>query len=135
MPDPVEDLPSTSKPTSPTRNTRPPAKEPQQKPDPKPETPPPATDPVPAQPQTSPLRLPQTGDGTAVSRQVTDIIERTRRTLNGIDYGPLSNVRKKAYDDAKRFAQEAEDALKQSNLVFAKELADKAERLAKEIQK
>jgi hypothetical protein len=65
---------------------------------------------------------------------VSDVIERTRRTLNSIDYGTLSNARKKAYDDAKLFAQQAEDALKTNNVVFAKELAEKAERLAKELQ-
>jgi hypothetical protein len=138
MPEPVEDLPSAAKPSSPVRNSRPPAtrdaKE-TQKPEPKPETAPPPVDPAPPQPQTPPLRMPSAGDTTAISRQVTDIIERTRRTLNGVDYGQLTAVRKKAYDDAKLFAQQAEDALKQSNLVFAKELADKAERLAKELQK
>ena len=137
--DPVEDLPSASKPASPTRNNRPPATRDKetQKPDPKPETTttPPPVDPVPVdKPQSPPLRMPQ-GDGTAMARQVTDIIERTRRTLNGIDYGRLNNDRKKAYDDAKLFAQQAEDAVKVSNLVFARELADKAERLAKELQK
>ena len=133
-PEPTEET-STAKPSAPNRNPRPPATKDPQKPDPKPETPPADPVPTPPQPQTPPLRLPQAGDSTAVARQVTDIIERTRRTLNGIDYGSLSNIRKKAYDDAKLFAQQAEDALKASNLVFARELADKAERLAKELQK
>ena len=79
-------------------------------------------------------RTPPQGDANAVSRQIRDSVERTRRMLDKIDYGPLSNDRKKAYDDAKLFATQAEDALKAANLVFAKELADKAERLAKELQ-
>src|SRR5688572_21759896 len=139
MPEPVEDLPSANKPTSPVRNNRPTASRDKDKevakPDPKPETTPPPVDPVPEKPQAPPLRMPQTGDSGAVARQVTDIVERTRRTLTGIDYGRLNSDRKKAYDDAKLFAQQAEDALKLSNVVFAKELADKAERLAKELQK
>jgi outer membrane biosynthesis protein TonB len=131
QPEPVGELPTASKP--PARPRPPQPKEPV-KPDPKPETPPdtapipPVTPPL-AQPQ---LRVPESGDASA--RQVRDIIERTRRMLLGIDYGPLSDVRKKAYDDAKIFAQQAEDALKLNNVVFAKELADKAERLAKELQ-
>ena len=43
-------------------------------------------------------------------------------------------TRKKAYNDAKLFATQAEEAINAANLVFAKELADKAERLAKELQ-
>ncbi|MBA3297187.1 MAG: hypothetical protein H0U19_09640 [Acidobacteria bacterium] len=134
VPEPVGELPpSTSKPPRPRPS--PPQREPA-KPDPKPEAPP---EPAPASPVVPPvappqLRMPETGDAVAASRQVRDIVERTRRTLNTIDYGALSNVRKKAYDDAKQFAEQAEDALKAANVVFAKELADKAERLARELQ-
>ena len=67
-------------------------------------------------------------------QQVRDTIARTRAVLEKIDYGPLSETRKKQYDDAKLFANQAEQELKSSNLVAAKELADKAERLAKELQ-
>ena len=134
--EPVSEMPAASKPSAPQRNSRPPASKDATKPDPKPETPP--TEPVtppPAQPTTPPLRMPQPGDANAAARQITDTIERTRRTLNGIHYQSLTPERRKAYEDAKLFATQAEDALKASNLVFAKELADKAERLAKEIQK
>ena len=91
-------------------------------------SPPPATPPAPT------LSTPTSGDAGAVSRQIRDSIDRTRKALDGVDYGPLSRQRKKAYDDAKLFANQADDALKANNLVFAKELADKAERLAKELQ-
>ena len=90
--------------------------------------PPPATPPAPT------LTTPPQGDANAVSRQIRDSIERTRRALEKVDYGPLPDVRKKAYDDAKLFALQAEEAIKVNNLVFARELADKAERLAKELQ-
>ena len=78
------------------------------------------------------MSTPPAGDATAT--QIRDSIERTRRALEKIDYGTLSNLRKKAYDDAKLFTTQTEEALKASNLVFAKELADKAERLTKELQ-
>ena len=50
-----------------------------------------------------------------------------------MDYRQLTNVRKRYYDDAKRYLQQAEDALKGGNEVFAKGVADKAETLAKEL--
>ncbi|HVL66337.1 MAG TPA: hypothetical protein VM364_03645 [Vicinamibacterales bacterium] len=134
--DPVGDLPANA------NTAAPPRPRPQQrdrnepaKPDPKPETPPdqPAT-PPPAPPQQGPLRIPETSNPQQLAAQIRDTIARARGILDRTDYGPLSNARKKAYDDAKLFAQQADDALKASNLVFAKELADKAERLAKELQ-
>ena len=60
-------------------------------------------------------------------------IDTARGILNGVNFGPLSNERKKAYNDAKLFLQQAEDALKQGNLAFAQGVATKAETLAKEL--
>ncbi len=136
-PDTVEDPESGAKPSTPAR----PRPQPQNtaKPEAKPETPPaetpaaPVTPPA-ASPPAPTLSTPPPGDANAVSRQIRDSVDRTRKTLEGIDYRTLSVPRKKAYDDAKLFATQADDALKASNLVFAKELADKAERLAKELQ-
>ena len=54
-------------------------------------------------------------------------------TLNGIDYGKLQETRKKQYDEAKLFATQAEQALKENNLVVAKEFAYKADRLTREL--
>ena len=80
------------------------------------------------------LRMPEVSNAAQVSAQVRDTIGRVRAALEKIDYGPLSDTRRKVYNDAKLFADQAEEALKTSNLVAAKELADKAERLAKELQ-
>lgn len=128
VPEPVEEAPAGKPPRPRPQPSREPAKL-----DPKLEAPPDlsAVTPPVAPPQ---LRLPETGDAAAASRHVRDIIERTRRTLRSTDYGRLSSVRKKAYEDAKLFAEQAEDALKASNVVFAKELAEKAERLARELR-
>jgi hypothetical protein len=136
---PVEEDPAGAKPPAPSKPKPAPNNA---KPDPKPETPPaegvppatPPTTPAATAPPPPTLSTPPQGDANAVSRQIRESIERTRRALEKIDYGPLSNDRKKAYDDAKLFATQAEEAVKASNLVFAKELADKAERLAKELQ-
>ena len=135
--EPVED-PAVVKPPTPPKpkpapNNSKPA-DPKQEPPPIEPVPPVAPPPAPTGPPPPTLSTPPQGDANALSRQIRDNIERTRRTLDKINYGPLSNDRKKAYDDAKLFATQAEDALKVSNLVFAKELADKAERLAKELQ-
>ena len=134
--EPVEDLSSGTKPSPPARNkplaSKPPAQDPpkpESKPDPPvTETPPPATPPPAPQ-----LKLPENAD--AQSRTIRDTIERTRRMLGQTDRTKLSSRdRQKAFDDAQLFMKQAEDALNAKNLVFAKELADKAERLAKEVQ-
>ena len=131
---PVED-PAETKPATPSKpRPQPQPPKPEVKPDaPVDPLPPPVTPPPTAPPQPT-LSTPPQGDATAIARQIRDSIDRTRRALEKVNYGTLSNDRKKAYDDAKLFATQADDALKANNLVFAKELADKAERLAKELQ-
>ena len=140
LPEPVGELPpnpSTSSPARPRpQKDRTETAKPQ---DPKIETPPPVADPAPVAPPTAPqtapqLRIPEQGNGTQVAGQIRDTIARSRWILEKTDYGQLNNLRKKAYDEARLFAKEAEDALNTKNLVYAKELADKAERLAKELQ-
>ena len=135
--EPVADLPpaapTTSRPRSqPSRET---TREAAAKPEAKPETPPAVEPPAAAPPaaaSTPQIRAP--GDNSETARQVRDTLDRTARTLNGIDYGPLSKQRKESYETAKRFIAMAEDALKTSNVEFAKYLAGKAEVFAKELQ-
>ena len=131
--EPVEDIPvKTSSPTKP----KPPVRQPEtpKTENNKPETPPPA-DPPPATPPATPqLKLPETADAGVTSRQIRDTIERTRRLLGRTQRATLSDVRQKAYDDAQLFVKQAEDALNAKNVALAKEMAEKAERLAKEIQ-
>jgi hypothetical protein len=79
------------------------------------------------------LRTPQTADTSAAAKSVRTTIDTARGILNGVNFGPLSNVRKKAYNDAKLLLQQAEDAVKEGNLAFAQGLANKAETLAKEL--
>ena len=91
--------------------------------------------PVTLPPVTPPAQLstPQTANSSAAARAVRVTIDKATYLLGSVNYGPLSNERKKAYDDAKRFLQQAEDALKQNNFVFAQAVATKAETLAREL--
>jgi hypothetical protein len=79
------------------------------------------------------LRTPQTADTSGAAKNVQATIDSARGILNTVNYGPLSNERKKAYNDVKLFLQQAEDALKQANFAFAQGVARKAETLAKEL--
>jgi hypothetical protein len=130
--DPVAELPAnptTTKPRpAPTRDTTKPAEPP--KPEPVVEQPP-VSPPPPATPPLPPLRTPNSPDA---GKQVQEVIDRATAALNAIDYRVLSNERRAQYDNAKLLVKQAEDAVKAGNFDFAKNLADKAERIAKELQ-
>jgi type IV secretory pathway VirB10-like protein len=91
--------------------------------------------PPPSQPQTLPpaagtlQTTPPAGQGEMV-RNIRDVLARARRDLGGIVYERLNADGKAQFDTAKRFADQAEQALKDMNLVFAQTLADKAATLA-----
>ena len=97
------------------------------------EQPPVESAPVPPPVPAAQLRTPQTADTSAAARTVRTTIDTARTLLNGVSFGPLSNARKKAYNDAKLLLQQAEDAVKEGNLAFAQGLANKAETLAREL--
>jgi hypothetical protein len=130
---PVGDLPGNSAPAParPRPQKPPETAKPEVKPE---EVKPPEPTPQGQTPLVPQLRTPDVGDPAQVAQQVRDAITRTRAVLEKTDYGPLSDTRKKVYDDAKLFANQAEETLKSNNLVAAKEYAEKAERLAKELQ-
>ena len=146
LPEPVAELPAAPPSSAATRtNTRPAAPrttpQPDSKPaDPKPVEPPPPTTPQepapipqpPAQP-TAQLRTPQTADTSNAEKTVRAIVERTRGLLANVDYRLLNSERKKAYDDTRGYITEAEEKLKEGNLVYADAVAKKAERLAREL--
>ncbi len=77
------------------------------------------------------MRTPQTADTSAAAVQTT--IDRAKNTLSTVNYGVLSNERKKAYKDAQLFLRQAEDALKEGNIVFAQANASKGDTLAREL--
>ena len=133
MPEPVGDLPGSSapapsrpRPQRPPETTAKPEKTEEKPADPNP--PSTAAAPVPQ------LRTPEVANAAQTAQQTRDTIERTKKTLENINYLTLAPVRQKAYDDSKLFYTQAEEALKNNNFLVAKELAEKAERLAKELQ-
>ncbi len=65
-----------------------------------------------------------------VERDIRERLAQASRDLARIDYRALNNEARAQYDTAKRFIEQAEQALKDKNLPFAQKLADKAEALA-----
>jgi hypothetical protein len=134
-PDPVAESPTAPAGGSPPR-PRPPRDPGTTKPEVKPEVPietplpPPIT--APAAPQQ--LRTPGLASGPETIGEIRAILDRTQGVLDKIDYQRLTKPRQNSYDTAKRFHAEGEKELKAANYVLAKELAEKAERLAIELQ-
>ena len=58
------------------------------------------------------------------------LISNASRDLARVNYGLLNQDGKAQYDTAKRFMQQAEDALRNGNLVYGGKLADKAATMA-----
>jgi len=132
-PEPVADLPpAPAKPVRPAaRENREPAK-PETKP---PETPvqEPQQQPAPVPQPPTQLRTPATANDSEAENAIRTSIDRSRNLLASVNFGMLSNERKKAYNDAKMFLDQAESALKQGNYVFAQAVANKGELLAHDL--
>lgn len=94
--------------------------------------PPPAAPAAPVSPSPE-LRTIDTPDPPRAMRSVRDTIERAGRTLAQIDYGKLPKPSQLQYDMAKRFIEQAEEALRAKNFTAAQLMADKAETIAKEL--
>jgi len=99
----------------------------------KPEPEPPPVAAAPAPEPARELRAAPSAADAAAERKVRDLLSRAARDLRKVDYGRLSNEGRSQYDQAKRFAQQAEEALKERNFVFASTLADKAAMLASQL--
>ena len=133
--EPVENLaPGPIVPPKPRVQRENPSQKVEPKPEePKPVEPPPVTPPAQPPAAAPQLRLPENSNSPQVS-QITQVIERAKTILSKIDFNPLPAAAKKAYKESQMFAGQADDALKANNLALAKELAEKAEALAKGIQ-
>jgi len=68
-----------------------------------------------------------------IERRVRGLIARTSSDLSRVDYKALNIDARNQYDSARRFAAQAEDALKARNMAFASNLADKAAALAAQL--
>jgi hypothetical protein len=128
----VPELPP-EKATAPPPKPRPTPRETAKPENAKPETPVEPAAPLVQQPVPQ-LRTPATADVAAADRRIRDSLKNTQSTLNTIDYKQLKPERQSAYNQAKSSMEGAEAALKVQNFELAKEMADKAEKLARELQ-
>jgi hypothetical protein len=65
-----------------------------------------------------------------LEHQARTLKESAEKALDGIDYKALGVEARAQYDTAKRFLKQADDALKAKNIVYAWQLADKANTIA-----
>lgn len=114
--------PAPARPTSPARTT------PRREPD----SPPAAPAAAPPAPPEPPRDLRPAFDPGA-ERKIRDLLTRAARDLNRVDYRRLSGEGKSQYEQAKRFAEQAEQALRERNYIFANTLADKSATIAAEL--
>ena len=91
-------------------------------------TPPATTPPAPEPPRE--LRPNSPSGDAAAERDARDKLARASRDLGRVDYGKLNADARAQYDQSKRFMEQAQQALKDRNFVFAATLADKAATLA-----
>jgi 2-oxoglutarate dehydrogenase E2 component (dihydrolipoamide succinyltransferase) len=130
---PLEELVSAPPPPAPEEPPPPapprtPPRTAAERPQPVPAPPPPA---VPAAPRD--LRTTSTAPTAESERTVRDTLARAARDISQVEYGRLSLDGRAQYDQSKRFSAQAEQALRERNLVFAATLADKAASLAAEL--
>jgi hypothetical protein len=115
-----------------TPKPEPPKPEPPKSDPPPVEPPKPAEDP--AKPPTTLQTTPATAEG-VVERGIRASLARASADLNRIDYRVLNADARTQYDTAKRFISQADGAIRSKNLLFAKNLADKAAALAAQLAK
>lgn len=127
----VPEAPPATAPVTPTP-ARPPARRTTEA-EPREPVPPPTVPVPPPQPEQRALRSAPSAQDAAAERAVRDTMSRAARDLNRVDYGKLSVEGRAQYEQSKRFSQQAEEALKDRNFVFASTLADKAATLAAEL--
>jgi len=96
------------------------------------EQPRPAEEPPKNAPPTTLQTTPTQREG-EVERRVRILIAQATNDLNRVNYQALNVDARNQYDTAKRFATQAEEALRARNLVFASNLADKAAALAAQL--
>jgi hypothetical protein len=73
---------------------------------------------------------PTAGSEAQTVTAIRDLIGRATRDLSRVNSATLNTDGRAQYDTARRFIQQAEDALRARNIVFAGKLADKAATMA-----
>lgn len=114
--------------TTPPRSARPLRRDPPRpEPQEEPPTPAPAVAPASAPPS---LTLQSTGLSAKADQSVRTLLAQAARDLGRVDYQKLDTDGRAQYDTARRFMQQADDALRARNVMFAGKLADKAATMA-----
>lgn len=134
--EPARTLPPRTRPAPAPPREQPRAEPKAEAPKPEPPKPEAAPDAKPPEELMHPATTLQTTPATAegeVERGVRATLTRATNELNRIDYRGLNADARMQYDTAKRFIRQAGDAVKTKNLVFAKNLADKAIALAAQL--
>ena len=124
---PAEPVPAEAV-TPPPRPARPPRRD-VARPEAPPEEPqgPPQVVSAPAPPS---LSLQTPGAGARADQSVRTLLAQASRDLSRVDYQALDADGRAQYDTASRFMQQADEALKARNVMFAGKLADKAATMA-----
>jgi hypothetical protein len=132
------DAPASGAPSSrrtPTRaeTPKPETKKPESTPPPVPVTEvPPVPPSEPAKPATTLQTTPPEKEP-ALEKEIRAKLERANRDLSRVDYGRLGPEARDQYDQAKSFATRTEEAIRDKNLVYARELADRAAGIAAQL--
>ena len=79
------------------------------------------------------LQTTPTGAEGEVERSIRGLLAKAASDLGRVDYRNLNPDARTQYDTAKRFAQQAEESIRTRNLVFARNLAEKAAALAAQL--
>ena len=87
----------------------------------------------PAPPPVAPRDLRAASPAAVTERSVRDLLERAARDLARVNYNRLSAEGRSQHEQSRRFSTQAEQALRERNLIFAATLADKAATLAMEL--
>ena len=131
----VEELPPPTPAAAPPRaRPAPPRDRGEPKPEVKPELPS-EPDPVVQGPQPAPVPPLRTGSsvGPEADRQIKEILARANQLLDVVDRNVLSDDGKANYDSAKDSIRRAHEALKGSNWVLARGMAESAENIARRL--
>jgi hypothetical protein len=128
--EPAHNPPARLRPTTPAVRPEAPKAEPP-KPEPAPVEPPKPAD-EPPKPLTTLQTTPATVEG-EVERGIRASLQRATIDLNRIDYRALNKDARTQYDAAKRFVQQADEAIRTKNLVLAKTVAEKAAVIAAQL--
>lgn len=120
----------TEPPRAPVRT---PPRRPAPAPTPAAEAEPKAAEAPPTPPVLEPARPAPTAADVAEDRRVREVLARAARDLGRVDYRLLSTQGRGQYEQSKRLTDQADQALKDRNFVFAATLADKAAAIATEL--